>query len=117
MQLGIELGELIGRSFKALWEMKPKPRHSKWGRNSKTSARMASALGLPSSRTTSGVLIFYLAAALPDLSQEHGNCLQDVEGLEAGGHERLAVLRADKSVGPLAYDSGHVPGAEEAVEA
>ncbi len=32
--------------------MKPRPRHSKWGRSSKTSARMARARGLPSSRTT-----------------------------------------------------------------
>ena len=32
--------------------MKPRPRHSKWGRSSNTSARMASALGFPSSRTT-----------------------------------------------------------------
>jgi hypothetical protein len=48
-----DVGEdLAGRSFSALWEMKPRPRHSKWGRNWNTWARMARAVGLPSSRTT-----------------------------------------------------------------
>ncbi len=37
---------------RALCEMNPRPRHSKCGRSSKTSASSARARGLPSSRTT-----------------------------------------------------------------
>ena len=39
------------------------------------------------------VLVLDLAAALADLGEQHGDRLEDVERLEAGGHERLAVLR------------------------
>ena len=38
-------------SLSALWEMNPRPRHSKCGRSSNTSFKMASALGFPASLT------------------------------------------------------------------
>ena len=64
-----------------------------------------------------GVLVLDLAAALADLGQQHGDGLEDVERLEPGGHQRLAVLLGHEPVGPVADDGRHVARAEEAVEA
>ena len=64
-----------------------------------------------------GVLVLDLAASLADLGQQHRDRLEDVERLEAGGDERLAVLRGHEAVRPLADDGRHVAGAEEPVEA
>ena len=51
-----------------------------------------------------GVLVLDLAAALADLGQQHGDGLEDVERLEAGGDQGLAVLGRDEPVGPLPDD-------------
>src|SRR3954471_21825062 len=42
----------FSRTLNAEWEMKPRPRHSKYGRNSITSLMTVSALGLPAHGTT-----------------------------------------------------------------
>ena len=78
----------------ALCEMKPRPRHSKCGRNSKTSA-IAAGRGLPS-RHDARVLVLDLAAPLGELPQDHLHRLQQVERLEARDHERLAVVARDE---------------------
>ena len=97
--------------------MKPRPRHSKCGRSSNTSASNASARGLPSSRTTR--VYWFSTSHRPSRIwvQQHGDRLEDVERLEPGGDERLAVLRGDEAVRPLADHGRHVAWAEEAVEA
>ena len=76
----------------------------------------SSALGLPAGHGA-GVLVLDLAAALGELAQQHQDGLQDVEGLEAGGDQRPAVLLGHELVGPVADDRRHVAWAEEAVEA
>ena len=97
--------------------MKPSPRHSKWGRSSKTSASTRSAAGLPSAGTTRRVLVLDLAATLLQLAQDHVDRLQQVERLEARDHDRLAVVGRDELEGPCADDRRDVPGPDEAVEA
>ena len=64
-----------------------------------------------------GVLVLHLAAALAELGEQHGDGLQDVERLEAGRHQRLAVLLGHEPVGPVADHRRDVAGPEEAVEA
>ena len=78
--------------------MKPSPRHSKCGRSSNTSAEHRSARGLPSSRTTR--VYWFSTSHRPSriCVEQHGDGLQDVERLEPGGHERLAVLLGHEPV-------------------
>ena len=64
----------------------------------------------------SSVLVLDLAAPLADLVQQHRDRLEDVERLEPGGHERLAVLLRHEPVRPVADHRGHVAGTEKAVE-
>ena len=51
---------------------------------------------------TTRVLVLDTTATLADLGQEHGDRLQDVEGLEAGGDKGLAVLLGNEAVRALA---------------
>ena len=69
-------------SFRALCEMNPSPRHSKWGRSSNTSASTSSARRLPSHGNHPPVLVLDLAAPVGELREDHVDRLQDVERLE-----------------------------------
>ena len=64
-----------------------------------------------------GVLVLDLAATFADLLYEHGDGVQDVEGLEARRYQGQAILRRNEAVRPLAHDRRHVPRSEESVEA
>ena len=57
------------------------------------------------------------AAPLADLGQQHGDRRQDVERLEPGCDQGLAVLGGDEPVRAVADDGGDVTGTEEAVQA
>ena len=63
------------------------------------------------------VLVLHLAAAVPELDHELVDGGEDVEGLEAGAHERLVVVAGDELVGLAADDRRDVARAEETVEA
>ena len=62
-------------------------------RSSMTSSITSSARGLPSHGTTRRVLVLDLAAALGELDHQLVDRLQDVQRLEPGDHQRLAVAR------------------------
>ena len=97
--------------------MKPRPRHSKYGRSSMTSPITSSARRLPSQGTTR--LYWFSTSQRPSCSWTHQlvHRLQDVQRLEPGGHQRLAVAGRDELVGPAADHRRHVARAEEAVQA
>ncbi len=97
--------------------MKPNPLHSKWGRNSNTSASTAQRPGVAFFAHHPGVLVLDLAAPVPDLGKQHGDRLQDVKWLEPGGHQGLVILRRDEAVGPLSNHRGDVARSEKAIEA
>ena len=63
------------------------------------------------------VLVLDLAATLPDLGEQHGDGVEDVERLEPRRDQRQAVFGGHEAVGALADDGRDVPGPEEAVEA
>jgi hypothetical protein len=42
--------------------------------------------------------------------EEHGDGLENVERLEAGRHQRLAVSLRHEAIWPVAYDRRHVAG-------
>jgi hypothetical protein len=63
------------------------------------------------------VLVLDLAAALTELAQDHQDALEDVERLEAGNHDGLAVVGGDELERPRADDGRHVPRADEPVQA
>jgi hypothetical protein len=63
------------------------------------------------------VLVLDLTPTLANLGEQHGDGLEDVEGLEPCGHQRFAVLGRDEPVWPLPDHRRNVTGAEEAVEA
>ena len=107
-----------GRSFSALCEMKPSPRHSKWGRSSKTSASTCEGARVAFVANDTRVLVLDLAPALADLREEHDDRLQDVERLEPGRHQaacRTARARTGRAGCPTTVETW--PGPEEAVEA
>ena len=96
--------------------MKPSPRHSKCGRSAKTSAITSRARALPSHGTTR--LYWFSTSQRPSRScdEDHLDRLQDVEGLEAGDHHRLAVRARDELERPGADHGRDVARADEAVE-
>ena len=97
--LGVPRGVLVGAACSADCEMKPRPRHSKYGRSSNTSASARSAGRLPSHGTTRAVLVLDLGAPVAQLPQDHHDGLQQVERLEPGDDDRLAVVARDELVG------------------
>ena len=62
------------------------------------------------------VLVLDLAAALGELAQDHRDRLQDVQRLEAGDRDRLAVVGGDELERPRADDRRDVARTDEAVE-
>ena len=63
------------------------------------------------------VLVLDLAAPVGELAQDHLDRLQDVERLEPGDHDRLAVVGRDELERPRADDGRDVPRADEPVQA
>ena len=115
MLLGVELGELRTQPERALGDepetapLEVRPQLEHLGEHGE---RLRVALVTHDA----GVLVLDLAPALADLGEEHGDGLQDVERLEPGRDERLAVLLGDEPVRPVADDRRHVAGPEEPVE-
>ena len=97
--------------------MKPSPRHSKCGRSAKTSPMISERPQVALVRDDARVLVLDLAATLGELAQHHQHRLQEVERLEAGDRDRLAVLVGDELERARADDGRDVAGADEAVEA
>src|ERR671917_22218 len=62
------------------------------------------------------VLVLDLAAPLVELAHQHQDGLQDVQGLEAGYHARLAVVYGHELVGPAPDHGGYVPRPYKRVE-
>ena len=50
------------------------------------------------------VLVLHLAPALGELAEDHRDRLQDVQWLEAGDHDRLAVVGGDELERPRPDD-------------
>ena len=105
------------RSFRADWEMKPRPRHSKWGRSSNTSWRMARARGLPSSDTAR---VYWFSTS----QRPSSICLSSISmdwRMSRGSKPAVTSGRpycvGHEPVGPVADDGRHVAWAEEPVEA
>ena len=63
-----------------------------------------------------GVLVLDRRLAPLELRHRGEDALQEVEGLEAGDHDRDAVLRADRLVVAVAGDGADVAGGEEALD-
>ena len=70
------------------------PRHSKYGRNSNTSAMAFSAARLPSHGTTRLYWFSTFASPALQLAQQHHDGLQNIQRLEAGDDDRLAFVAA-----------------------
>ena len=98
-------------------EMKPRPRHSKYGRNSKTSAiaRSAGAVAFP--RHDPLVLILDRRFAGVQLAHDHEDRFQDVERFETGDDDGLAVVARDELVRAAARDRRDVTRSDESVDA
>ena len=83
---------------------------------SNTAATSACALRLPYARHGPNVLVLDLGAALVDLPHQHQDRLGDVERLEAGDHDRLAIVAGERLVGLRADHRADMRGADEAVD-
>ena len=62
------------------------------------------------------VLVLDLATPVVQLAQDHQDRLQDVERLEAGDHDRPAVVVGNEVKRPRPDDRAHVARANESVE-
>jgi len=62
-----------------------------------TSLMTCRGLAVPVPGDHPGVLVLDLGPAVPELFHEHGHGLQDVERLEPGADQRLAVDGGDES--------------------
>ncbi len=115
-QLGVEGGELRAQLQTALRdEAQPAPLEV-WPQLEDL-GQHGQGPGIASLAHHPRVLVLDLAAALPDLREQHGDGVQDVERLEAGGDQGQPVLGRHEAVGALPDHGGDVARAEEAVEA
>ena len=98
-------------------EMKPMPRHSKYGRSSKTSADGFQRRAISFPRHHALVLIFHFRLASSELPQQHHDALQNIYRFKAGDDDRLAFVPGDPFIGPASDHGGDVPRADERVDA
>src|SRR5450756_213107 len=64
----------------------------------------------------SDILVLHLGAALVELPHQHQNRLKDIDRLEAGDRDRLAVLLGEELIRLAADDDRDMRGPEEAID-